>query len=177
MPLVCPVEAGCAKQTLTELAANPTESLLGTDLLITTYSMVPRLEWLCSIAWNWVVLDEAGKLTSKNKVLLALVEHGKILTSKNLTLISSLYPQYFENKAIVLHKTTNEYFQYLFEPWDYCTKLVRNSQIHLQYMYATGLRRHCSTRSFRNTGLSFRLNLPAMAGIYQPTSQKNSTSS
>jgi superfamily II DNA or RNA helicase len=48
-----------SKQTLTELAANPTESLLGTDLLITTYSMVPRLEWLCSIAWNWVVLDEA----------------------------------------------------------------------------------------------------------------------
>jgi hypothetical protein len=27
--------------------------------------------------------------------------------------------QYFGNKAIVLGKTINEYFQYLFEPWGY----------------------------------------------------------
>jgi hypothetical protein len=97
--------------------------------------------------------------------------------SNSPILIGTFCPRHLENMAIVLRKPTNEYFQYLFEPWDYTrTKLVRNSQIHLRYMYATGLRRHYSTRSFRSTGLSSRLNLPAMAGIYQPTSQKNSTS-
>ena len=48
-----------SKQALAELAANPVKSLLGTDLLITTYSMVPRLEWLRSVGWSWVILDEA----------------------------------------------------------------------------------------------------------------------
>jgi non-specific serine/threonine protein kinase len=48
-----------SKQALNELAANPTESLLGTDLVITTYSMVHRLEWLSSVEWSWVILDEA----------------------------------------------------------------------------------------------------------------------
>ena len=33
-------------------------------------------------------------------------------------MIGALYPQYFENKAIVICKTTSEYFQYLFERWD-----------------------------------------------------------
>ena len=97
--------------------------------------------------------------------------------SNSLTLIGALCPQHFENMAIALRKTTNEYFQYLFEPWD-CPHInfVSNGQIQLQYTYATGPRRSYSTRSFRSTGLSFKLNLPAMAGTYQPLSQKNLTS-
>ena len=31
----------------------------GDDLIITTYGMVTRLEWLSEFAWHWVVLDEA----------------------------------------------------------------------------------------------------------------------
>ena len=91
---------------------------------------------------------------------------------QNLTLIGALCPKYFENKAIVICKTTNEYFQYLFEPWNCLyTKsvpqgslsgltgphLLGHSQIHLQYMYATDQRGPYSTRSFRSTGLSFKL--------------------
>jgi len=39
--------------------------------------------------------------------------------SNSLTLIGALCPQHFENMAIARHKTTNEYFQYLFEPLDF----------------------------------------------------------
>jgi len=97
---------------------------------------------------------------------------------KNLTLIGAIYSRYFENKPIVLGKTTNEYCSYLFAPW-HCssTKIVKYPQTQLQSTYATGPRRLYSTRSFRSTGLNFRLSWPAMASIYQSTSQKNSTSS
>ena len=96
---------------------------------------------------------------------------------KNLTLIGAVYSRHFENKSIVQRKTTNEYFQYLFEPWDcHHTKPARTGQIHLQHMYATGPRRPYSTRSFVITGLSFRLNWPVMARCCQHTSKRNLTS-
>jgi len=61
---------------------------------------------------------------------------------KNLTLISSLYPQYFKHMPIVPRKTANEYFLYLFGSWDCSrTKLTRNGQIQLLSMYGTDLRR------------------------------------
>jgi len=47
------------KQELAELADAPEEKLRGADLVITTYSMVARLDWLFSVGWNWVILDEA----------------------------------------------------------------------------------------------------------------------
>jgi len=66
--------------------------------------------------------------------------------------------------AIVLCKTTNEYFLYLFEPWSCIyNKSNAHGETYLQFMYATVLRQPCSTKSFRNTGLNFRLNWPAMA--------------
>ena len=75
----------------------------------------------------------------------------------------------------MLRKTTNEYFLYLFAPWDYPhTEFARNGQIHLQFMYATGPKRHYSTRLFRSTGPNFRPNWLAMAGIYQPTLDRTS---
>ncbi len=48
-----------SKQVLADLASKPAERLHGVDLVITTYNMVMRLEWLSSIAWDWVILDEA----------------------------------------------------------------------------------------------------------------------
>ncbi len=60
-------------------------------------------------------------------------------TSKNLTLIGGIYSRLFENKSIVLCKTTNEYCPYLFEPWDCArTRIARHGQMQLQYMCATG---------------------------------------
>ncbi len=47
------------KQELEKIAARPVSKLRGTDLVITTYSMVSRLDWLAKITWSWVVLDEA----------------------------------------------------------------------------------------------------------------------
>ena len=48
-----------SKQALAEVAAAPEDSLRGADLVITTYSMVARLDWLFAVGWNWVILDEA----------------------------------------------------------------------------------------------------------------------
>jgi non-specific serine/threonine protein kinase len=47
------------KAELDKLAEAPARHLRGIDLVITTYSMVTRLEWLANTRWSWVVLDEA----------------------------------------------------------------------------------------------------------------------
>jgi non-specific serine/threonine protein kinase len=44
---------------LETVGRNPETRLRGIDLVITTYSMVARLEWLSNFSWNWVILDEA----------------------------------------------------------------------------------------------------------------------
>ena len=44
---------------LDKIAKSPARHLRGTDLVITTYSMVARLSWLTNIDWSWIVLDEA----------------------------------------------------------------------------------------------------------------------
>ena len=62
-----------------------------------------------------------------------------VATGNNLTLFGVLCSQYFEKKAIVLRKTANEYFLYLFAPWDYPhTEFARNGQSQLPSTYATG---------------------------------------
>lgn len=47
------------RDDLAEMDSDTAKKLIGTDLVITTYSMVARLEWLKSIDWSWVILDEA----------------------------------------------------------------------------------------------------------------------
>jgi len=47
------------KSQLEKLAKNPAQKLAGTDLVITTYSMASRLEWLAEPTWSFVILDEA----------------------------------------------------------------------------------------------------------------------
>jgi non-specific serine/threonine protein kinase len=42
-----------------ELAGDPYGQLKKIDVVITTYSMVTRLDWLSETTWSWVVLDEA----------------------------------------------------------------------------------------------------------------------
>jgi hypothetical protein len=73
-----------------------------------------------------------------------------------------------------LGKTTNEYCPYLFAPWDYSHRNTKKyGQTQLPSTYATGPRRLYSTKSFRNTGLNFRLNWPVMARHYRHMSQEN----
>ncbi|MBN1672569.1 MAG: DEAD/DEAH box helicase [Kiritimatiellae bacterium] len=45
--------------TLAECGLRPKEHLRGTDLVVTTYGMVSRLNWLAAFTWHWVILDEA----------------------------------------------------------------------------------------------------------------------
>ena len=47
------------RQTLDELATDPVKGLRQIDIVVTTYSMVSRLEWLSTVDWHWVILDEA----------------------------------------------------------------------------------------------------------------------
>jgi len=47
------------RQTLDGLAGNAADGLRKTDLVVTTYSMVSRLEWLSGVDWRWVILDGA----------------------------------------------------------------------------------------------------------------------
>ncbi len=44
---------------LAGLAAKPTDALAGTDIVLTTYAMLPRNPWLLDIDWRLVILDEA----------------------------------------------------------------------------------------------------------------------
>jgi hypothetical protein len=72
-------------------------------------------------------------------------------------LAKALCSHHFENNSIVLGKTTNEYFQYLFAPWDCSrTKIIRLGQTQLQSMYATGPRRPYFTSSSGSTAPSRR---------------------
>lgn len=48
-----------SKPTLADIAINPQKSFYGTDLVITTYSMAARLDWLSNVEWAWIILDEA----------------------------------------------------------------------------------------------------------------------
>lgn len=48
-----------SREALDQIAADPHGELAGTDLAVTTYSMLVRQEWLAEIKWRVVILDEA----------------------------------------------------------------------------------------------------------------------
>ncbi|MDD4072176.1 MAG: DEAD/DEAH box helicase [Desulfobacterales bacterium] len=47
------------RKTLEAMAESPETLLADVDLVVTTYSMVARLEWLAQVNWQLVILDEA----------------------------------------------------------------------------------------------------------------------
>ncbi len=49
----------CDADELARVAKSPQDSLAGFDLVITTYGLVRRSDWLAKVAWRLVVLDEA----------------------------------------------------------------------------------------------------------------------
>ena len=51
--------SGSDRQFLADVAADPERHLQGVDLAVTTYAMLPRLEWLQAFPWRLVILDEA----------------------------------------------------------------------------------------------------------------------
>jgi non-specific serine/threonine protein kinase len=48
-----------SKQQLELISGDPDKSLSGLDVVLTTYGMLQRQEWLKKINWNLIVLDEA----------------------------------------------------------------------------------------------------------------------
>ncbi len=49
----------CDEETLNKVAKDPQGELAGFDVVVTTYTLVRRAEWLSKRAWRVVVLDEA----------------------------------------------------------------------------------------------------------------------
>jgi non-specific serine/threonine protein kinase len=49
----------CSAEELDRVAKNPQRLLAGFDLVITTYGLVRRQEWLSQVSWSLVALDEA----------------------------------------------------------------------------------------------------------------------
>jgi superfamily II DNA or RNA helicase len=47
------------RQHLDTLNQDPETGLRGIDLVVTTYSMASRFDWITETQWNWVILDEA----------------------------------------------------------------------------------------------------------------------
>ncbi len=47
------------REELAELTNDPARALRGVDLVITTYSMLARLDGLHAAGWDWLILDEA----------------------------------------------------------------------------------------------------------------------
>ncbi len=77
---VHPSEIGAAD--LEALAAEPGRALPGQDLVITTYGMLLRQEWLRDVGWNLVILDEAQTVKNpaarQTRAVKMLMARGRI---------------------------------------------------------------------------------------------------
>lgn len=51
--------AECEPAELERIAAAPVTALASADLVVTTYSLLHRQDWLCQIDWQLIILDEA----------------------------------------------------------------------------------------------------------------------
>jgi non-specific serine/threonine protein kinase len=72
----------CDGAELARVANDPQKALVGFDLVITTYSLVRRSEWLREISWRLVVLDEAQSIknasSNQAKAVKQLAGAGRI---------------------------------------------------------------------------------------------------
>ena len=75
--------AECGLEELTRVAESPQERLANFDLVVTTYGLVRRLEWLAQIRWPLIVLDEAQAIknptSSQARCVKKLPGDGKIV--------------------------------------------------------------------------------------------------
>lgn len=70
------------RQDLDAISASPETALVGTDAVITTYSMLHHQDWLKRLKWNLIVLDEAQAIknpgTRQAKEVKALTGRARI---------------------------------------------------------------------------------------------------
>ena len=73
----------CDADELARVAENPAELLAGFDIVITTYGLLRRSEWLRGTAWRLVVLDEAQAIknasSAQTKAVKKLNATGRIV--------------------------------------------------------------------------------------------------
>ncbi|MCX7803658.1 MAG: DEAD/DEAH box helicase [Planctomycetota bacterium] len=55
-------------EELKKAAADPEAFVTGADAVLTSYGMLPRLEWLASVGWRLVVLDEAQAIKNPDTI-------------------------------------------------------------------------------------------------------------
>lgn len=69
-------------KNIEQIAADPTKKLGQTDLVITTYSMLKRQDWLAKVNWRLIILDEAQAIknpsTAQSKAAKKLSARSRI---------------------------------------------------------------------------------------------------
>lgn len=74
--------AETSRQDLDELARNPSQVMEGIDLVVTTYALVDRTQWMAKKDWNLVILDEAQAIknhsTKQSKAVRRLKAKARI---------------------------------------------------------------------------------------------------
>jgi non-specific serine/threonine protein kinase len=75
--------SGASAEDLKKAAANPQAFLSGVDVVLTTYSMVSRQQWLSTVTWSLVVLDEAQAIKNpsarQTRAVKLLKAHARIV--------------------------------------------------------------------------------------------------
>lgn len=70
-------------ETLQAVAKDPTKTLEGVDLVVTTYTLARKAEWISGLAWNLIVLDEAQAIknasSTQTKSVKRLQSAGRIV--------------------------------------------------------------------------------------------------
>ncbi|MFK7819985.1 MAG: DEAD/DEAH box helicase, partial [Planctomycetaceae bacterium] len=75
----------CSAETMRTLKESPETELAGMDVVITTYGLIRRLDWLQEYQWNMVILDEAQAIknarSAQGKAVRKLRAAGRIALS------------------------------------------------------------------------------------------------
>ena len=71
------------RSTLEQIAKSPKKELANADLVVTTYSMLTRQDWLTQVSWRLVILDEAQAIknatTRQSKAVKKLSAQARIV--------------------------------------------------------------------------------------------------
>ena len=71
------------KQALEKISGEPAKHLAGADLVVTTYSMLARQEWLAQMNWRLAILDEAQAIknpsTAQSKAVKKIQAQARIV--------------------------------------------------------------------------------------------------
>lgn len=70
------------REALDKLATATEEALVGVDLVVTTYALLARYEWITKVNWHLVILDEAQAIknpgTAQSKAVKKLIADSRI---------------------------------------------------------------------------------------------------